>query len=178
MNNEELYLEIKEAQESQLDFLVTQFSPDNPKFQYNRFAVQKRGEGLYMIAWHNNAPVGHFLLRWSGPHVESVTKLVDISHSAFLEAGLTIDEYRRKGVATAIIKEAERLAKERKCTSIGLEVGISNAEAKRLYQKLGYIDWGHGEFLISWEYEDEYGNTGIETEVVIYMQKELILAIK
>ncbi|NRF95976.1 hypothetical protein HQN89_34795 [Paenibacillus frigoriresistens] len=90
MNIEGLRLEIKEAEESQLDFLVTQFSPDNPKFQYNRFAIQKRGEGLYLIAWHNNAPVGHFLLRWSGPNVNFVTKLVDIK--------LTIDEYRRKGI--------------------------------------------------------------------------------
>lgn len=39
MNNEELYLEIKEAKESQLDFFVTQFSPDNPIYQYNSFAL-------------------------------------------------------------------------------------------------------------------------------------------
>lgn len=115
-------------------------------FRYDRHATQKRGEGIYLIAWHNNTPVGHFLLRWSGPHDEPVTKLVDISHSAFLEAGLTIDEYRRQGVATAIIQQAERLAKEKGCTSIGLEVGIHNPVAKRLYEKLGYVDLGHGNF--------------------------------
>lgn len=173
MNKEELCLEIKEAEESQLDFLVTQFSPGNPMFQYNRYAIQKSGEGLYLIAWHNNTPAGHFLLRWSGPNDDPVTKLVDITHSAFLEAGLTKDEYRRQGVATAIILEAERLAKNKGCTCIGLEVGVSNSEAKRLYEKLGYEDWGHGEFLISWEYNDKNGNKGRETEVVIYMQKKL-----
>lgn len=174
MTKEELCLEIKEADESQLDFLVTQFSPNNPMFQFNRYATQNRGEGLYLIAWHNNTPVGHFLLRWSGPNDVPVTKLVNITHSAFLEAGVTVYEYRRQGVATAIIQEAERLAKEKGCTCLGLEVGINNPEAKRLYEKLGYEDWGHGEFPISWEYTDENGNKGIGTEVVIYMKKNLI----
>ena len=76
-----------------------------------------------------------------------------------------------QGVATAMIHEAERLAKEKGCTRIGLEVGINNPEAKRLYEKLGYVDWGHGDFVISWEQIDENGNKGIGTEVVIYMQK-------
>jgi GNAT superfamily N-acetyltransferase len=174
MNKDKLCLEIKEAEESQLSFLATQFSPGDPMFQYNRYATQKRGEGLYLIAWHHNTPIGHFLLRWSGPNDEPVTKLVDITHSAFLEAGLTVYEYRKQGVATAIIQEAERLAKEKGCTCIGLEVGINNPEAKRLYEKLGYVDWGHGDFLISWEQIDENGNKGIGTEVVIYMQKSLI----
>lgn len=115
-----------------------------------------------------------FLLRWSGPNDEPVTKLVDITHSAFSEAGLTVYEYRRQGVATAIIQEAERLAKDKGCTCIGLELGKNNPEAKRLYEKLGYVDWGHGDFLISWEQIDENGNKGIGTEVVIYMQKSLI----
>lgn len=87
MNKDKLCLEIKEAEESQLSFLVTQFSPGNPMFQYNRYA---------------------------------------------------------------------------------------NPEAKRLYEKLGYVDWGHGDFLISWEQIDENGSKGIGTEVVIYMQKSLI----
>lgn len=42
-----------------------------------------------------------------------VTKLVDITHSAFLEAGLTVYEYRRQCVATATIQEAETLSKRK-----------------------------------------------------------------
>jgi GNAT superfamily N-acetyltransferase len=174
MNQHELNIKIKPAEEPQLDFLVKQFSPDNPMFQYNRYDVQKKGEGLYLIAWHNNIPIGHFLLRWSGPTDEYISKNIDITHNAFLEAGLTIDEYRRKGVATAIIQEAERLAKEKGCISIGIEVGSTdNPEAKRLYEKLGYVDSGQGEFLVSWECIDKEGNKGTDSEVVIYMQKIL-----
>lgn len=168
-----LSIDIKVAEESQLDFLVTQFSPDNPLFQYNRYEVQKKGEGLYLIAWHSKTPAGHFLLRWSGPKDAAVTRFVDIASRSYLEAGHTNEEFRRKGVATAIIQEAERISKERGCTHIGLEVGIENREAKQLYEKLGYQDWGQGEFTISWEYTDKNGNIGIETEIVIYMQKIL-----
>ena len=35
------------------------------------------------------------------------------------------------------------------------------------------LDWGHGEFLISWEYIDTHGNRGTESEVVTYMHKRL-----
>jgi hypothetical protein len=38
---------------------------------------------------------------------------------------------------------------------------------------LGYVDWGHGDFLISWEYIDRNGNTGTESEIVTYMYKPL-----
>ncbi|MCR2822665.1 GNAT family N-acetyltransferase [Lederbergia panacisoli] len=173
MIKEGFHLEIEAAKESQLDLLVSQFSPGNPMFQYNRYNVQKNGDGLYLIAWINRIPIGHFLLRWSGPQDAPVTNNIDINQNAFLEAGLTIDEYRRMGVATAIILEGERLSKEKGCTHIGLEVGVENPEAKRLYERLGYKDWGYGEFEISWEYIDHNGNKGIDSEIVIFMQKSL-----
>jgi len=75
---------------------------------------------------------------------------------------------------SAIIREAERLARAHGCTHIGLEVGSTdNPTAKRLYEHLGYIDWGHGDFLISWGYMDKHGNTGTESEIVTYMHKPL-----
>jgi len=99
---------------------------------------------------------------------------IDVKHSAYLEAGATRAAYRRKGVATALIREAERVARAKGCTQIGLGVGSTdNPEAKRLYEHLGYVDWGRGEFLISWEYIDKHGNQGTESEVVIYMHKHL-----
>jgi len=178
MDKEGLNIEIKVAEDSQLDLLVSQFSPGNPMWQYNRYDVQKRGEGLYLIAWDDKIPIGHFLLRWSGPQDPFVTEKIDITSRAFLEAGLTIDNYRRMGVATAVIQEAERLSIEKRSTHIGLEVGIENSEAKRLYEKLGYKDLGYGDFSISWEYIDSNGNKGTESEIVIYMEKILKTVIK
>ena len=166
---------IKPAEASQLDALENEFSPDTlSKQHYKRYEIQKQGEGVYLIAWHDHTPVGHFLLRWSGPDDARVMKYVDVTQCAYLEAGATSTAYRRKGVATALIREAERLAREKGCTQIGLNVGSTdNPEAKRLYEYLGYVDWGRGEFPISWEYIDKNGNQGTESEVVTYMHKLL-----
>jgi GNAT superfamily N-acetyltransferase len=166
---------IKPAEASQLEVLEHEFAPGSlSKHHYKRYEVQKRGEGVYLIAWHDHTPVGHFLLRWSGPADARVMHYVDVTQSAFLEAGGTRVAFRRKGVATALIREAERVAKEKGCTQIGLEVGSTdNPDAKRLYEHLGYVDWGHGDFLISWQYIDRNGNTGTESEIVTYMCKSL-----
>ena len=175
MHEQAFTIAIKPAEESQLDVLEHEFSPDGlSKYHYQRYEVQKQGKGVYLIAWHDHTPIGHFLLWWSGPDDTRVSPSVDVTQSAFLEAGGTRVEYRRKGVATALIREAERLAKEKGCTQIGLEVGsIDNPDAKRLYESLGYVDWGQGKFLISWEYIDRNGNTGTESEIVTYMYKRL-----
>jgi GNAT superfamily N-acetyltransferase len=175
MREQAFTLEIKPAEASQLDVLEHEFSPESlSKCHYARYEVQKQREGVYLIAWHDHTPVGHFLLWWSGPDDARVRSSLDVTQSAYLEAGGTRVEYRRKGVATALIREAERLAKANGCTHIGLEVGSTdNPEVKRLYEHLGYVDWGQGDFLISWEYIDRNGNTGTESEIVTYMHKPL-----
>jgi len=175
MINEELQIEIKPLEEENLELLEKEFSIDASSGHHRkRLERQNKKEGVYFIAWHNNSPVAHFLLHWSGPKNGSVTKYMDITKTAYLEAGRTKKEYRRKGVATRLIQKAERLAKKYGCTAIGLEVGSTdNPDAKRLYEKLGYKDWGHGEFTISWEYIDKDGKKGIESENVIYMRKNL-----
>lgn len=175
MHEQAFTITIKPAEASQLDLLEQEFAPGSlSKRHYKRYEVQERGEGIYLIAWHDHTPLGHFLLRWCGPADARVMRYVDVTLSAFLEAGGTQVAFRRKGVATALIREAERIAKEHGCTQIGLEVGSTdNPEAKRLYEHLEYVDWGHGDFPISWEYIDSNGHTGIESEIVTYMYKPL-----
>jgi len=176
MTEEEASLfEIKPVEASHLDVLERVFDPDTlSKYHYKRYEVQKQGEGVYLIAWHDHTPIGHFLLRWSGPQNAPVRKYLDVTKTAYLEAGATHGAYQRKGVAAALIREAERLAKEHGCTHIGLEVGSTdNPDAKRLYEHLGYVDWGQGEFLISWEYIERNGHPRTDSEIVTYMHKPL-----
>jgi GNAT superfamily N-acetyltransferase len=148
MDEQAFRFDIQPAEASDLDVLEHTFDPDTlSKEHYKRYEVQKQGEGIYLIAWHDHTPIGHFLLRWSGPQQECVRKYLDVTKTAYLEAGATHGAYQRKGVATALIREAERLAKEHGCTQIGLCVGSAdNPDAKRLYEHLGYVDWGQGNF--------------------------------
>ncbi len=99
---------------------------------------------------------------------------VNVEQRAYFSAGETRLAYRRKGVATAFIRDAERLAKATGCVQIRLKVGSTdNPDAKRLYEHLGYVDWGHGGSLISWDYIDRNGNTGTESEIVTFLYKAL-----
>jgi len=169
----ELPVEIRSAEQSNLDLYEAHFSPNNrAQYHHRRYAVQEREEGVYLIAWHGEEPVGHFLLHWEGPGDDPTGRYPQ--HTPYLEAGATKPVYQRRGVGTRMIQEAERLARERSYDRIGLAVGSTdNPLAKQLYERLGYRDWGKGEFAVSWDYETKDGRKGIESEICIYMLKAL-----
>jgi GNAT superfamily N-acetyltransferase len=169
----ELPVKIRPAKAADLDFLEREFSSNSlSNDQHRRYAVQKSGKGAFLIAWHGETPVGHFLLRWDGPERDPTGQYPP--RTPCLEAGGTREEYRRQGVATRIMTEAERLARVRGYNAIGLAVGSTdNPLAKRLYERRGYVDWGKGEFEITWEYKTTNGRQGTESEICIYMFKAL-----
>lgn len=171
MNNTRFSIEIRPAEKSQLAFLHSEFSSKTlSQYHHERHRVQEAGEGIYLIAWQHKLPVGHFLLRWKGPEKDTSGKYP--YPMPYLEAGLTREKFRRRGIATLLIKEAERLVKEKGFQKIGLAVGnIDNPNARRLYEKLGYEDWRQGEFLVSWDYINKEGDKGAESETCIYMVK-------
>jgi RimJ/RimL family protein N-acetyltransferase len=53
-------------------------------------------------------------------------------------------DQRNRGIGTALIQVAEQAARERGYQRIGLGVEIDNHRALRLYERLGYEDWGGG----------------------------------
>ncbi len=50
-------------------------------------------------------------------------------------------QYQGRGVGSDLLAEAERLARERGCCKLTLEVHDTNANAKRLYEKFGFGPW-------------------------------------
>jgi ribosomal protein S18 acetylase RimI-like enzyme len=51
-------------------------------------------------------------------------------------------EYRRRGIARALMAHAEALAKERGAGEVILLTGLDNEEAQAFYRALGYGDYG------------------------------------
>lgn len=51
-------------------------------------------------------------------------------------------EFRRRGIASALLTEIKREAAERGVTSLVLEVRVSNQNAIRLYEKHGFVSCG------------------------------------
>ena len=51
-------------------------------------------------------------------------------------------QYRKQGVATALIKRVFELAQEKKLAFVSLEVRVSNSAAIALYEKAGFKEEG------------------------------------
>ena len=52
------------------------------------------------------------------------------------------NKFRRMGIGSLLLSEAENSAREKKCSFISLEVRVSNTPAITLYEKYGYISQG------------------------------------
>jgi RimJ/RimL family protein N-acetyltransferase len=53
------------------------------------------------------------------------------------------------------LSAAEDTARQLGYERIALGVGLDNPKARRLYERLGYADWGHGTVVGTWvEYPD------------------------
>ena len=48
------------------------------------------------------------------------------------------EDYRNRGIGKALLEEVERIARDRRCCKITLEVQMKNAAARRIYQSFGF----------------------------------------
>jgi GNAT superfamily N-acetyltransferase len=88
-----------------------------------------RGDGsFYLVAWDGDEPLGHAHLALGDP-----PELQDVE---------VLPAHRRRGVATALTRAAEREAAERGYSLLTLTVGAGNEPAQALYRSLGYRDSG------------------------------------
>jgi ribosomal protein S18 acetylase RimI-like enzyme len=55
-----------------------------------------------------------------------------------------------RGIGTALIGAAEATARQLGYERIALGVGLDNRRARRLYERLGYGEWGHGTVVGTW----------------------------
>ncbi len=87
-----------------------------------------QGNGVYLVAWDDDEPLGHAYLALTDP-----PELQDVSVRA---------EHRRRGVATALAAAAEEMALSRGFDRLRLSVSTGNDAARSLYARLGYLDCG------------------------------------
>jgi GNAT superfamily N-acetyltransferase len=87
-----------------------------------------QGDGYYLVAWDGEAPTGHLHLAVTEP-----PELQDVE---------VREEYRGRGVATALIAAAEAACRGAQSDRVRVTVGVGNLRAQSLYAKLGYVDAG------------------------------------
>jgi GNAT superfamily N-acetyltransferase len=114
--------------------------PGDPEQLERYLAEQDAGLRVVLLGTLHDAPAGYLTLLWDAEYppfrAAGVPEVQDLLVAAAL---------RRRGVATALLDEAEAIA-ARRAPGIGLSVGVYEAygPAQRLYARRGYLPDGRG----------------------------------
>jgi GNAT superfamily N-acetyltransferase len=118
---------------------------------------REAGQAIYLVAWRGSELAGRCTVLTASKYDE-VRRLL----GAFPEMNALEARPPGQGTGTKIVACAEHRARERGAVMIGLAVAVSNDGAHRLYQRLGYGDWGHGLVVDHWD-ETDYAGTVLTT---------------
>ncbi len=106
--------------------------------------------GEYLVAELKGKLAGYIRVR-------PVTELRENAHVLGVMGLAVAPDARRRGVASALLAAAERLARDRGARKLSLRVLGTNAAAQRLYERLGFQREGtlRDEFCIDGRYVDD-----------------------
>jgi GNAT superfamily N-acetyltransferase len=137
----------------------------------DRLARQRAGGGVLLLAWLEGRPVGDVYLDLEPApdpairrHLPGVPTLIHLE---------VLGPFQRRGIGTALIHAGEDTARRLGHRRLAMGVGLDNAGARRLYERLGYTDWGHGTVEASWEEHDHTGHPVTVTETIHMLVTDL-----
>ncbi len=139
-----------------------------PASQYRSYLVeQAKGLRLVLTAFQNGVFAGYLtVLGRSEYHPFAANDIPEISDFNVLP------EFRRIGIGTRLMDEAERLVADRS-TVVGLGVGLSSdyGAAQRLYVLSGYVPDGRGIWQGSYP---KFGDlVTVDDDLALYLTKQL-----
>jgi GNAT superfamily N-acetyltransferase len=162
-------LEIRSAADADLAPLVAALG--QRRFFSERLASQRGGGGVLLVAWLDGRPVGDvFLDREPATEPEVRRRLPGVPTLIHLEV---MGPFQRRGIGTALIHAGQTTARRLGHQHLAMGVGIDNPGARRLYERLGYTDWGHGTVVTSWQEHDHAGLLVTVTETIHLLVRHL-----
>jgi GNAT superfamily N-acetyltransferase len=90
--------------------------------------LDHEGDSTYLVAWDGEVPVGHAHIAWEETEL-GLPELQDF---------FVVPGRRGEGIGTQLTDAAERLVAERGHNRASIGVSVRNADARRLYENLGY----------------------------------------
>ena len=103
--------------------------PDDPPWNAAEVAIPAKmavQPDLFLLALHQGRVVGSALAGYDG-------------HRGWLYLVAVLHSYRRRGVGTLLVRDAERRLREIGCFKINLQVRTENAVVVAFYERLGYV---------------------------------------
>lgn len=162
-------LEIRPASGDDLEALVAALG--QRRFFSDRLARQRVGGGTLLVAWLDGRLVGDvFLDRDPASEPAVHRRLPGVPTLIHLEV---LEPFQRRGVGTALIHAGEDTARQLGHDRLAMGVGVDNHDARRLYERLGYGDWGHGTVETSWQEHDQAGRPTTVSETIHMLVRDL-----
>lgn len=168
--------DIRPVTESDIERLEDAYPEPGPPLSRHRarWEHQERDEGVYLVGWLRDRPIGWVFVYRPGSDEASehcrrlgVAEIVDLS---------VVEEFRGRGYGTSLLGAAERLARDAGWTKIGLAVTVSNPHndvARAMYERHGYRDAGVGEFEDGYFFWTKTGERRWDGEPHHYLIKPL-----
>jgi GNAT superfamily N-acetyltransferase len=140
-------------------------------FFADRLARQHQGRGVLLVAWLAARPVGDVYLLREPADVPKVRQyLPGVPQLDHLEV---VGPLQRRGIGTALIQAGEDTARRLEDERLALGVGLANIDARRLYERLGYVDWGHGPAVGTWRAVGDDGTAVAVSQLIDILVKHL-----
>jgi hypothetical protein len=161
-------VEIRPASHADLAALVAVLGQRH--FFTDHLARQQRGDGLLLVAWLDGDPVGDGYLACEPAEEPEVRRYLPgaprLEHlevlGPFQGRHRHRPDPRGRGGRPAARPPAGRAGR-----------GVDNPDARRLYERLGYADWGHGTIVGTWQDHDHDGPPVTVSETCDVLAKRL-----
>jgi GNAT superfamily N-acetyltransferase len=141
-------VDIRPLREDELAQLIAALG--QPRFFREHFQRQAMGDGVILVAWDSDGPIGDAFVLYPPVEEQPVRdKLPGVPMLIHLEVR---PGRQNQGVGSAIIAAAGEHCADKGFDSLALAVGTDNPKAQRLYERLGYYDWNGGQITIGWNH--------------------------
>jgi GNAT superfamily N-acetyltransferase len=144
---------VKQFEDGDLARLLSSGGPRDRAHHEERSRMHQRGEATYLVAWTGPMPCG----RGTVLH-RSKYKVIRDAMGDFPEMNALEATPQGAGIGSRLIASAVERAKAMGACRIGLAVEHENTRARRLYERLGYVEWKGGEVIDRWLERDSRGN--------------------
>jgi predicted N-acetyltransferase YhbS len=165
-----MQVSIRKAARADYPSLVDAFG--QPEYFADRIGRSRHNLGDVLVAYVDDEPVGNVYL-WCEPLEEPELR------AAYPDAPLlnhleVRPEWRGRGVGADLVHAVEDAARRRGYDLVVLGVGLDNPRAKRLYERLGYLDWNNGPIVARWTEPDGSGGIRYASLTVDTLVKSLL----